>query len=123
MRALLAQYNGRRRKFRATFARYGQKAFMQHIKTTLLFVHITDVITGEEATDHLWFTMGKKFGALGLVEGDSVTFEARVDTYLKGYIHDEFDLKYRDYHLVYPSKLIKVQADPNQLFLTKEATN
>ncbi len=123
MRALLAQYNGQRRKFKATFARYGQKTFMQHVKTTLLLIDVIDVLTQEVATEHLWFTMGKKFGALGLVEGDVVIFEARVDTYLKGYIHDEFDVKYLDYHLVYPSKLQKVQVEPNQRLLTKETIN
>jgi hypothetical protein len=123
MRALLAQYNGQRRKFKATFARYGQKAFKQHVKATLLLIDVIDVLTKEVATEHLWFTMGKKFCALGLVEGDIVIFEARVDTYLKGYIHDEFDVKYKDYHLVYPSKLTKIQVDPNQLLLTKDAAN
>lgn len=123
MRAELAQYNGQRRKFKAIFSRHGQKFFKQHFKTTLLMTNVTDILTGKIVTEHLWFTMGKKFSALGLVEGDAVTFEARVDTYLKGYVHDEFDEKELDYHLVYPSKLQKIKAEPNQQCLSELPSN
>jgi hypothetical protein len=117
MRAELAKYNGKRRKFKAVFEKYGQKSFQNHLKITLLLVDVVDVVSNQVVTDHLWFTEGKQFHSLGLKQGDRVTFTARVDTYEKGYIRNEWDMKETDYHLVFPTNLTKLQIEQGQTTL------
>jgi len=79
---------------------------------------VTDCLTQKIVTDHLWFTMGKRFGLLGLKEGEQVEFEARVDAYYKGYIGHEWGVQEKDYHLEYPTKLRKLAQDPKQAVLS-----
>jgi len=120
LREKLAVFNGQRRKFRAIFSKYGEKNYRGHIKITLLLLDVTDVLTHKVVTDHLWFTMGKKFGLLSLKEGEEVEFTARVSTYEKGYIRDIWDAKEIDYHLKYPSDLRKFVLEEGQSRLLEE---
>lgn len=115
-----------RRKFIATFSRYGEKSswrFDKFLKKpskstffkekTLLFVNVR-LPDGKIVADHVWFSMTKGFNALGtLVEGDVVTFEARVKTYTKGRRHWEEDDQFGfeiDYKLSFPTNIKKVEA-------------
>ncbi len=124
MRSLLAPIAGRRRKFRGTFVRYGQKSGYKEILTTILLANVADIASRKVVTDHLWFTMGKRFEALALKHGDLVEFDTRVTTYYKGYQGDREDEMHPvelDYRLSFPTKLKKVNETPiptNQLSLS-----
>lgn len=124
MRSLLAPLEGRRRKFRGTFVRYGQKAGYKGTLTTILLTTIEDVASHKIVTDHLWFTMGKRFKLLELKHDDLVEFDARVTTYYKGYRgnrDEEMHPIELDYRLSFPTKLKKANGTPtptNQLSLS-----
>lgn len=122
MRAELAKLYGKRRRFHGIFVRFGKKAaYKGRPLTTILLKDITDVASKEIVTGHLWFTVGKRFDALDLEEGDVVRFDARVTSYEKGYMgHREFDdivVPETDYRLSFPSKVEKCshveKATPN----------
>ena len=121
MREGLKQLGPIRRKFIATFSRYGEKPswrfdrfLMRPSKRTffkektLLFVNVK-LSSGEVITDHLWFSMTKGFNSLGtLVEGDMVSFDARVKPYTKGRVHWEDDDQFgyeTDYKLSFPTNI------------------
>ena len=115
MRTSLAPIAGRRRKFRGVFVRYGQKSGYKGTLTTILLKDIQDMIERKVVTDHLWFTMGKRFQSLNLQNGDIVEFDARVTRYYKGYQgrrEDELHPIELDYRLSFPTKLKKVDAMP-----------
>lgn len=124
VRSLLAPIVGSRRKFRGTFVRYGQKSGYRGTLTTILLTTIEDVTSHKVVTDHLWFTMGKRFKALTLKDGDLVEFDARVTTYYKGYRGDRDDEVHPielDYRLSFPTNLKKANGTPipaNQLSLS-----
>ena len=65
---------------------------------TVLFKDVTDVVTNEVLTDHMWFRTGK--WAEDLRAGDIVTFDARVTKYSKGNGH-KFD-----WRMERPTKLV-----------------
>jgi len=111
MRSELAQWEGHRREFQGVFVRFGSKSGFKHPLTTILLKDIRDVRTGQVATDHIWFTLGKGFERLGLQENDIVRFWARVTKYLKGYKgRREVDDKplEQDYRLSFPTKLTRL---------------
>lgn len=104
MRKELGKLNGSRLKFMAEFGKYGTKTnYKGYQEQTILFVNIK-FEDGKTATDHIWFTMGKRLGSVGeLIEGDKLTFEARINTYRKGYRKDQYD-----YKLSNPTKVTKI---------------
>lgn len=117
MREDLAKLCGVRRRFEGVFERFGKKTGYKEILTTILLRDVKDVSSGKIVTDHLWFTMGKRFEALRLVKGDVVRFTARVTEYEKGYKgrrneddYDDYDSKpvEVDYRLSFPTKFVKM---------------
>jgi len=122
LREELAKLCGKRRRFEGVFERFGQKSGYKDVLTTILLSAVKDMFSGTVVTDHLWFTMGKRFEALKLTKGDVVRFDARVTSYEKGYMgrqdEDAYDFKpvETDYRLSFPSKFIKVSTTaPNPL--------
>lgn len=66
--------------------------------------------TGELATDHIRFTVGKTIEALKLSVGDSIQFEARISAYTKGYVNHQININNSktDYKLNRPTKFIRL---------------
>jgi hypothetical protein len=123
MRDQLKPLLHKRTRFSATFQCYGSKSGWHHQETTLLLVDVK-TLEGKIVADHIWFTQRKRFEIMGLVPGDQVQFNARVDTYWKGYrgYRDEYDGEegaiQMDYKLAYPTdiKLVgRVAAPPPPL--------
>jgi hypothetical protein len=107
MRTKLAKYNGQRRRFEGTFERFGTKAGYKGPEKTLVLLNVVDVLTREEVCDHLWFTVGKQLDKLDLREKEIIRFDARVTSYLKGYVHRGEDNRELDYRLSYPTNFAK----------------
>jgi hypothetical protein len=64
MRKKLAENEGERRSFRATFVRFGAKQGYQGYKEeTILLKDIVDLSTNKIVADHAWFNFTKKFRA------------------------------------------------------------
>lgn len=112
MREKLKEISGVRKRFTATFERFGKKAaFKGPPITTLLFVDIRDKYD-KEFCDHIWFKMGLQFKLLDLQPGDKISFDARVKPYIKGYRGRRFD-EYEskpledDYKLSHPNNIVK----------------
>lgn len=101
MRKGLKPLNEHRLKFSGTFERFGTKVgYNGKIEKTVLLVEIK-AYDGAVVTDHLWFNYTTGFQKLALKKGDIVQFDARVQTYAKGY-RDE---RSTDYHLTRPTKV------------------
>lgn len=104
-----------RHTFTAEFSRYGIKnGWAGDVPTVLL----KDIRLGDKIVcDHLWFTCGKQFDALGLECGDIVQFDARVDSYWKGYMgyrDDVYDKPVeKDWKLSFPTKIKKMGRNEN----------
>lgn len=112
MREQLRAIDGVRCTFTGIFERFGTKsAYRGPPIKTLLLRHICDP-TDKEVADHVWFVVGKQFGALDLQPGDRVEFCARVREYEKGYKgrrEDVWDAPIeKDYKLSHPTKVRKV---------------
>ncbi|MGJ5817061.1 hypothetical protein [Paludibaculum fermentans] len=112
MRELLSNMYGARKRFSATFVREGKKrayrgygSNMDGTDTTLLFKHVREYESGRIVADHLWFNLTVAFNQLndgmGLFDGEIVSFDARVDSYVKGYRREGFD-----YKLSRPTKVV-----------------
>ena len=121
MREALKEINGVRKRFIATFKKYGsRKAFKGQPKKTLLFVNVRD-IKGNDFCDHIWFTSCKGFEKYSFVEGDNISFDARVTEYYKGYWgkkewHNEKPIS-KDYKLSHPNNILKSEiGKASQLF-------
>lgn len=110
MRKELQKIDGKRFRFIATFVAYGKKkAYKGPPITTLLFENIRDK-DGREWADHIWFTTNKQFNSLDLVEGDNISFDARVKEYWKGYKGRREDVDNpvrKDYKLSHPTNITK----------------
>lgn len=110
MRTGLKNINGERRRFIATFERFGsKKAYKGPPIITLLFVNVRDH-NGVPYTSHVWFQDCKGWQGLNLQEGDNVVFDARVKTYTKGYKgrrEDVYSPITRDYKLSHPNNIVK----------------
>jgi len=121
MRAELKNINGVRKRFIATFVRFGIKPGYKGIAIkTLLFENVRDK-DGKVYTDHLWFTTGKQFEALNLSNGDKICFDARVASYTKGYKgrREDYNLPpiSTDYKLSHPNNIVKhTEGQQGQLF-------
>jgi hypothetical protein len=84
MRKNLETMKGKRMRFTALVERFGSKPNWHGFpETTILLKDVRFADTAELACDHLWFKHGK--WAMGLVEGHKFAFDARVDSYAKGY--------------------------------------
>lgn len=96
-------------RFAAVVERFGSKRNWHGFpETTILLKDVRFLKTGKLACDHLWFKHGK--WALGLLEGHKFAFDARVDSYIKGYQGGKAErlgvASYSvDYHLERPSKV------------------
>ena len=113
MRKTLAENNGERKRFKATFVRIGRKTnFKGYSEDTILLRNVTDMSTGQVITDHLWFTYSKTFEAAHLTEGDIIEFDARVASYKKGYVNRALKINNRktDFRLSHPTKVVVVKA-------------
>lgn len=111
MRNQLKQFNGERMRFTATVERFGTKSsFKGPPLSTVLLKRVCLTSTGEEVTDHLWFTKGKSWESCTI--GCTVQFDARVTTYLKGYKgrrDDVYDAPIvMDYKLERPTRVVVV---------------
>lgn len=112
-RSDLRKVDGRRR-FRATFVRYGKAtAYKGAPLTTILLRDVKLVETGEVVTDHLWLKVGKQLGAVGwLHDGDAIEFDARAKRYEKGYrgwrYKPDAPPATSDWKLAFPTKVSKV---------------
>ncbi len=109
MRGKLENKLGPRMTFKAKVERFGRKnarGFPGFTKTILL-KNIIVFSTGEEATDHAWFTVGEMSEFNYVQEGDIIQFDARVKTYWKGYYNERqlIDERKVDYRLSHPTNL------------------
>ena len=111
LRTQLAERNGKRGWFTATFARYGIKHGRWSVdewgmpKRTVLLVDVRDE-GGNPVADHLWFNLTQGFEDACLSPGDRVRFRARVKPYMKGYSETDEDRPFTvDYKLSYPTNV------------------
>lgn len=108
MRKVLGSVVGIRKKFRATFSRFGKKTtYHGYSDQTILLLHVTDLDTQEIVTDHVWFSYTKGFEKVDLSPGVVVEFEARVKSYRKGYVNRKYkiDESRVDYKLCNPTRI------------------
>ena len=98
-----------RHTFSGVFVREGLKSAYRGLPLpTVLLKDIKLKDSDKIITDHLWFNKTKGFDALNLKEGDVVQFDARVDSYTKGYQgyrEDVCSYTEIDYKLSYPTKI------------------
>ena len=108
MRQKLAEREGVRDTFVGTFVRFGWKSGWNQPQQSVLLKGIRDQ-HGKRVADHLWFNLTKGFTQCDLQEGDLVEFNARVASYLKGYLGRRDDVWDRpveeDYKLSHPTKV------------------
>lgn len=108
MRRLLAEQEGERKKFQATFVRFGKKTnYHGHTEETVLLKNIIDVENQKIIADHVWFSYTKNFQQISLTGGSHIVFEARIKKYNKGYVnrHYKIDRRKTDYKLSHPTKI------------------
>jgi hypothetical protein len=109
MRDELRKHDGSRMRFRATVERFGSRSnWHGYPETTILLKDVCFASNGELACDHIWFKEGA--WASGLEIGTTFEFDARVDSYEKGYQGRRAEglgmsLLTIDYHLERPSKV------------------
>ena len=104
----LKEINQQRKRFSAIFVRFGIKNGYKGPLETVLLKDIKDLETNQILTDHLWFNLTKGFDKIKLQEADVVEFDARVDSYLKGYRgyrEDVYKPIEQDYHLARPTNI------------------
>ena len=116
MRKQLEKRNNERFACQGEFVRFGWKTgYRGGALQTVLLRNVTDH-SGILLSDHLWFNFTKQFEKQEhqLVEGAVVEFEARVKSYIKGYVNrrEEIDERSLDYKLSFPTK-IKVVGVPS----------
>lgn len=111
IRKKLAAERDKRKRFRATFGKFGKKInYNGFSEPTVLLVNITDLETSMVVADHLWFAYTKSFERLTLKEGIVVEFDARVKEYVKGYVNKKIGInnRKRDFKLSHPTKIAVV---------------
>jgi hypothetical protein len=106
-REALGTRYGKRERYSGVFEREGRKRAYRGWGTlgdgwdaTVLLRDIRDS-EGRKAADHLWFRLTQAFEGLYLIPGEVVSFDARVDSYSKGYTRDDYD-----YRLSRPTKVV-----------------
>jgi hypothetical protein len=78
MRKELQKKNKERIVIFATVSRFGTKSNWHGFpEPTICFNDVRDS-EGDLLTDHIWFTVRKRISDLNLVEGDRISFEARI---------------------------------------------
>jgi hypothetical protein len=111
-RRMLKMLEGQRMRFSGRFERFGTKTGWQgRAETTVLLKDVKNE-DGKQVCDHLWFNLTKGFRSLGdLRTGDVVGFDARVTSYVKGYVnHRELiDGREIDYKLSYPTRFRRAE--------------
>lgn len=118
MRQAFKKRDGERFTLKATVKRYGGKLTeisrlgVYSWQETILLVDVIDASTGEYLTDHVWFKVGLTFERLMAQTGDTIQFDARIDSYVKR--------SGIDYHLERPTK-IKVLSSNTTLFSEETA--
>jgi len=87
MRKALAARNGERFSVIATVKRFGSRRGWQgRDEPTVRLVDLFDAIEATKLCDHLWFKKGKWADSLKI--DDRILFDARADSYEKGYRGD-----------------------------------
>lgn len=112
MREKLKDIEEERRRFRATFERFGKKVnYKGYTEETILFKNVVDIETNEILAEHLWFGMSKTFEKVNLTPGVIIEFDARVKEYKKGYVNKVLGKNKRklDYKLSHPSKVVLLE--------------
>lgn len=118
MRKNLKAVNGKRMRFTAEVERFGTKPNWHGFpETTILLRDVRFAADGKIACDHLWFKQGN--WATGLDVGTRFAFDARVDSYAKGYQGrkaEELGLSSYsvDYHLERPTKVAILSRLPDE---------
>ena len=108
MRKELGKQVGERKKFQATFVRFGKKTNYRGFgEETVLLKNIVDLESNRIVTEHLWFAYTKNFQLVRLIEGTYIEFEARIKKYTKGYKSSRYKIDQRteDYKLSHPTKI------------------
>jgi hypothetical protein len=108
MRRELGKNDGKRRRFSATFSRFGAKAgYLGYKEETILLKGVIDVESQKAVADHVWFNYTKGFQRLKLAEGVRVIFDARIKEYVKGYVNSRYgiDKRKKDYRLSHPTNI------------------
>jgi hypothetical protein len=111
MREKLKEINGTRLRFRAVVEAFGKKPSFRGLpKDTILLKDVRRGDTNEEVADHCWMTVGKTIAQQNLQIGDLVQFDARVDTYWKGYVNhrEGIDERTLDYKLSRATQFKKI---------------
>jgi hypothetical protein len=112
VRKELAKQIGERKKFQATFVRFGKKTNYQGFaEETVLLKNIVDLESNKIVTEHVWFTYTKNFQQIPLATGMHIEFEARIKKYTKGYKNSRYKIDHRteDYKLSHPTKITSKQ--------------
>ena len=134
-----------RHRFIGTVQKFGMKSSIWESSSTICLVNVKLCGENEILTDHIWLTVGKQLADMELQEGDIISFDARVDSYRKGYkgfIDGIFmDQTTKDYKLSRPTKIklenrnnlkqlkknkekrIKLEKAPNILWVNKVNRN
>ena len=108
MRRVLKKSVGDRKKFSGIFVRLGKKTnYLGYSDETILLKDVSDMETGKQVADHLWFAYTKGFQQLSLLPGLEIEFEARIKKYAKGYRNSKYKIDNRttDYKLSNPTKI------------------
>ena len=112
MRRDLANQVGERKKFQATFVRFGKKTnYHGFAEETVLLKNIVDLESNKIVTEHAWFSYTKNFQHISLIAGMHIEFEARIKKYVKGYKNSRYkiDKRTEDYKLSHPTKVTSKQ--------------
>jgi hypothetical protein len=111
MRKNLAPKNGVRTRFIGVVDRFGARSNWNGFPEETVCLKDVKFLDGKEATDHIWFVVGKRIKSLDLAENDVVEFEARVKKYIKGYVNWRHGIDNRelDFKLSNPTKLKKLE--------------
>ena len=99
MRETLAQIVGLAR-YSAKFARYGSK---NNRKNGLISTVLLEGVTNKEGNlvcDHIWIDFTLDFAELKLQHGETISFDAKVSTYTKGYQDWNADKLAVEYQLI-----------------------
>lgn len=112
MRIELKKLSGSRLTFTAKVGSFSTKSSYGYIKETVCLVDVK-FSDGSFATDHTWQTLGKQIKDLNLNEGDSIKFDARITSYIKGYVNlrEGIDDRTVDYRLSNISKVMKLEVE------------
>ena len=108
MRKLLAKGEGKRKKFRAVFSRFGKKVnYKGYSEETVLLIKIAEAENLKVVADHVWFSYTKGFEKIKLEEGAIIEFEARIKEYSKGYVNKKIGVNNKkiDFRLSHPTRI------------------